>query len=375
VLAGVHAWGESALEQVCPRPLLPVVGRPLTWYVLDWLARAGIRQASICANSDTRIFRQCLGNGTLNDMQLDYYADLMPRGPAGCVRDAATADADVLVVVEASVATRIDLAALLNAHRQARAALTIVVMGPDRTEPAGIYVLSRTALGYIPTRGYQDIKEMLIPKLYGRGEVVLPWPVDDRENLRVRDAASYLAVNSWALEGPSPAWVPPPGYRALAQAYVHESARVAGTARLIGPLVVGPHCRIDDGATIVGTTTLGAHCRIGADAVVSRTALWTGCHVEAGAIVDHCVLVHGATVEPAGMMRDTVCVPADATTLDIPQDYWALAPRQPATPNLLDRMLAAERIDGRLLAGAARRAASMAPDAPREEKTTTTRGR
>lgn len=345
VLAGVHAWGESALEQICPRPLLPVVGRPLTWYVLDWLGRAGIRLASICANSDTRVFRQCLGSGEHNGVQLDYYADLMPRGPAGCVLDAAKTDADLLVVVEASVAARIDLAALLDAHCQAGAALTTVVMGSDGTEPAGIYVLSRAALSQIPTRGYQDIKEMLIPKLYSAGQVVLAWPVDDRRNLRVRDAASYLAANSWALEGPSPAWTPPDGYRAIGQAWVHESARIADSARLIGPLVVGPHCSIQERATIIGTTTIGAHCRIGPDAVVSRAALWTGCHVRAGALVDHCVLVDGATVEPDGAMRDTVCVPAAATALDVSQAYWALPSPRPARANLLDMMLSGEPQD------------------------------
>ncbi len=135
VLAGVHAWGESALEQVCPRPLLPVVGRPLAWYVLDWLGRQGVTQGSICANSDTRVFRECLAHAALNDMALTYYEDTMPRGPAGCIRDAAISEADTLVVVEATVATDIDLGPLLAAHRQARAALTTVVAGSAPLNP------------------------------------------------------------------------------------------------------------------------------------------------------------------------------------------------------------------------------------------------
>ncbi len=346
VLAGVHAWGESALEQVCPRPLLPVVGRPLVWYVLDWLGKAGVRQVSICANSDTNIFRRCLGNGTLSTMNLDYYADLMPRGPAGCVRDAATADSEDLLVVEAAVATQINVPALLEAHRQAKAALTVVTAGTGAAaEPVGVYVLSRSTLPHIPPRGYQDIKEMLIPRLYDRGEVVMAYPVDDQQNLRVRDAASYLAANSWAMEGAIPAWTPPRGYRLLGQAYVHETAQVARTARLVGPVVVGPHCRIDDGTTVVGSTTLGTGCRIGIDAVVSRTAMWPACRVEAGAIVDHCILVHGSLVEPAVVVRDTVCLPQDAPVLDVVRSYWALEPRHSLEPDLLDRLLHSEPVE------------------------------
>ncbi len=342
VLAGVHAWGESALEQMCPRPLLPVVGRPLVWYVLDWLERSGIRQVSICANSDTNRFRECLGNGTLQNLQLQYYADFMPRGPAGCVKDAAAAFADTLVVVEASVAVHIDLAALLEAHRHAQAALTVVVTqaASAAAEPVGVYVLSRSALACIPAKGYQDIKEMLIPRLHSQGQVVVAYPVDGRQNLRVRDAASYLAAGSWALEGPAPAWVAPGGYRQIGQAYVHETAHLADTARLVGPVVVGPRCQIEQGATIVGSSSLGSDCRIGADAVVSRSALWTGCQVQAGAIVDHCVLLAGAIVESAGVMRDTVCLPQDAASAaDMQQSYWALPPQRRTAPNLLEMLL------------------------------------
>lgn len=346
VLAGVHAWGESALEQVCPRPLLPVVGRPLVWYVLDWLDRAEIRQISICANSDTSIFRRCLGYRLRSVMNLDYCADLMPRGPAGCIRDAAAAQSEVLLVVEAAVATQIDVPALLEAHRRAGAALTVVTAGAGvAAEPVGVYVLSHSALAHIPSKGYQDIKEMLIPRLYDHGEVVMAYPVDDRQNLRVRDAASYLAANSWAMEGTAPAWTPPQGYRVLGQAFVHETAQVARTARLVGPVVVGPRCRIEDGATIVGSTTLGTACRVGIDAVVSRTAMWPACRVEAGAIVDHCILVHGSLVEPAVVVRDTVCLPQETAALDVVQSYWALEPQHSMEPDLLTRLLLSKPVE------------------------------
>jgi NDP-sugar pyrophosphorylase family protein len=345
VLAGVHAWGESALEQICPRPLLPVVGRPLTWYVLDWLRRGGITHVSICANSDTHLFRRCLGNGALRSVRMDYYADLMPRGPAGCIRDAAAPESDTLLVVEASVATRIDASALLEAHWKARAALTVVTAGSGAAaEPVGIYVLSRSAVTHIRPGCYQDIKEMLIPRLYANGEVVMAYPVEDRQNLQVRDAASYLAANSWALEGSVPAWTPPHGYCLLGQAYVHETARMAKTVRLVGPVVVGPGCYIDDGVTLVGATTLGARCRIGTDAVISRAAVWPDCQVEPGAIIDHCVLVQDSLVESACIVRDTVCLPRKAGALDVAGSYWALEAPYQADASALNRLLTAGHV-------------------------------
>ncbi len=160
------------------------------------------------------------------------------------------------------------------------------------------------------------------------------------------------AVGPWRTS--SPAWAVPQGYRKAGQAYIHETAEVADTARLVGSIVVGPRCRIEDGATIVGSTTVGMGCRIGADAVVSRTALWTGCRVEPWAIVDHCILVHGAVVPSAGEVRDLVCLPETVLSLDARAFYWALEAPPQGTPDLLDMMLTSGRIDGRRSAGGAK---------------------
>ena len=54
---------------------------------------------------------------------------------------------------------------LIEAHRAAGAALTVVV-GADATGrlcPSGIYVFDRRAFDFIPEEGFQDIKERLIP--------------------------------------------------------------------------------------------------------------------------------------------------------------------------------------------------------------------
>jgi NDP-sugar pyrophosphorylase family protein len=152
--------GESALERVCSRPLLPVAGRPLIWYVLEWLRDCSVPRATICANSDTRAFKRCIGRGDRLGMRLDYYEDIMPRGPAGCMRDAAAhSDADTFVVVDGTIVTQVDLDAVLQAHRNLGVDLTVAVSGVGwggqtaGLEPLGIYVVSRRALDFVLAQG------------------------------------------------------------------------------------------------------------------------------------------------------------------------------------------------------------------------------
>ncbi len=333
ILAGVHAWGECVLERVCSRPLLPVAGRPLIWYVMQWLRRGGIETASLCANSDTRAFQEYLGYGRCAGMQLDYYEDVMPRGPAGCMRDAGIrTKADTFVVVDGTIVTRVSVDDILREHAGREADLTVAVsktrLGSRAAglQPAGIYVATRKALNLVAARGYQDIKEVLIPGLYRAGRRVVPYVVPEGSCLRVTGTASYLAVSGWVAQQTALQADPPAGYRRQSDACVHRSARVASTACLAGPVVVGPDCTIDGGSTIVGPASIGAGCRIGQDVVVRQAAIWSGCRIGDGAIVDDSILVDGAVVEPGAVLRDTVWGAGhpEATRAQEPGNYWAL---------------------------------------------------
>ena len=114
--------------------------------------RAGVR------NGDTAAIRGRLGGGESLGLTLHYFEDRMPRGPAGCMRDAAVdSTAETFLVVEGTMLPQANIAELLGSHQDSGTALTVAAVnaGPprkgcepasDRLEPAGIYVFSRAAL-------------------------------------------------------------------------------------------------------------------------------------------------------------------------------------------------------------------------------------
>ncbi len=316
VLAGVHSWGCSDLERVLPRPLLPVAGSPLIGHALAWLRQGGVSSVGVCANSDTPPLRCWLGAGKLLGLNVDYYEDVMPRGPAGCVRDAMLYDtAEHFLVVDGTIVPRLDLRALVESHMNSGAALTVVAEpvrgmrnGSTRLNPIGVYLCSRRVLQYIPERGYQDIKETLIPKLCAAGERVSTCVVEPGQAPRVNSLASYLAVSKWELTRRIKSDPCPADYVARGQAWIHRSARVSPGARLVGPILVEAGAVVEAGAIIVGPTAIGSDCRVAGGAVVSRSALWSSCLVSANAHVDHCVLVNGAVVGSGLSARGRVCL-------------------------------------------------------------------
>lgn len=305
VLAGTHPWSRSAFDTLLPRPLVPVAHRPLISYGLTWLGQGGIEDVTVCGNRETRALQMRLVNHVPFGMSVTYLEDPMPRGAAGCVRDAVWAgNADTFVVTDGTSVPNVDLRALLAFHRASGAAATVVVheeardgVKSGRRTPTGIYVFERRALATVPARGFYDIKEHLVPRLHRAGEQVEMYAADS-PTPRVLGAATYLAVNEWAVEQLVGAGDTPDGYIRIGESLVHCEASVAADAVMAGPILIGPGARVLSEAVIVGPTSIGRNVTVKNGALVSRSAIWRRSIVGAQAAADRCILADDAFVEP-----------------------------------------------------------------------------
>jgi mannose-1-phosphate guanylyltransferase len=311
-LAGQY-WTDSTFDALCPRPLLPVANQPLVSYALGWLHEGGIHNVTVSANRDTRTVGARLQEYIPPEVDLELLEDPVPRGPAGCVRDAA-GDAETLVVVGGTTVPFPNLGVLLASHRASGAAVTVVVHPEPsgdgvakRHVPAGIYVFERRALEHVPKRGFYDIKESLIPSLYRAGERTIAYPVREWSP-RVLDGPSYRVLNAWMVtrlcEAP-----PPEGFVRVSGLLAHESARIASDVACVGPVLVGAGVRVMAGATLVGPTSIGGGSMVAEGALVSRSAVWSRCVVGEGAATDGSVLADGCLIAPGSRVFGAVRAP------------------------------------------------------------------
>ena len=303
VLAGQHAWRDSRFDRLSPRPLLPIGNRPLFTYAVQWLQASGIDEVTLCVNAETRGVGRALLDLGLPGLRL--HEDATPRGPAGSVRDAALeSDAETVVVADGTCVPAADLAALLACHRGAGAAMTVLVHpepghspGVGRYVPGGVYVLARRAVERVPARGFQDLKEGLLPRLYRAGEPTAAYVAGDASP-RALDASSYLALNDWVLERQA-ALPPAEDYIVRAGgAHAHVTARISPDAVFVGPVLLGPGAQVLGDATLVGPTSIGPDSVIAAGALVSRCAVWSSSSIGEDAVVDRCIVPDGAAVAP-----------------------------------------------------------------------------
>lgn len=326
VLAGTHTWANTQFDSLLPRQLVPVAHRPLISYGLSWLEQAGVEQVVVCGNRSTGPLQSLLHSTVGFGMRVLYLEDAMPRGAAGCVRDAVeSSDGETFVVTDGTSIPNVDLSELLAFHSRTGAAATVVVHEDTHhvghnglLTPTGVFVFERRAVTSVPARGFYDIKEHLIPRLRLAGEQVMMFE-SGRSAPRVLGASTYLAVNQWVVERlvssrtvsdpRSPlrlAWDTPIGYIRIGESLVHYEASVASDVIITGPVLIAAGARVMSGAVLVGPSSVGRNSTVEKGALVSRSAVWRRAIVGANATADRTVVADDAVLAPDSRAFRTV---------------------------------------------------------------------
>jgi NDP-sugar pyrophosphorylase family protein len=114
-----------------PKPMIPVLGKPLLEHQLDWLKRSGVRQAIMCLGYKSEVVKDHFGDGRGWGLELDYSVESAPRGTAGCVRDIWDRVKGEALIVYGDVFLEISLPDLVACHQRTAAAATLALTQTD----------------------------------------------------------------------------------------------------------------------------------------------------------------------------------------------------------------------------------------------------
>jgi NDP-sugar pyrophosphorylase family protein len=299
------------LSLLRPKPLFPVVNRPVIHYVIEYLKRHGIMEFIVNLHHLSHQVRQDLGDGGGLGVVI-HYSPEFPHilGTAGGLKQAEDLLRDeTFLVVNGDLLVNFDLSQALAYHRERHALATLVLRedpgapegkditldgrgrlvrflthGQSRTPAAreamftGVTIMDPAFLAEIPPGRPSGISEEVYPRLLGAGAPLFGWVMEGPWR-DVGTPSRYLAANWEALEGvfgPVAAGEDPPG-----------------GASVIPPVHIGEGAQLEDGARIGPHTVLGPGCRLGRGAWVAESVLWEGVCLEAGARAWHAIIASG----------------------------------------------------------------------------------
>jgi NDP-sugar pyrophosphorylase family protein len=324
ILAGGLGTRLRPLTLERPKPVVPLLNVPFLSYQLGMLGAHGVRDVILSISHRSEAIRAIMAQEDFGPVRLRDVVERDPLGTAGGVRNAADLVDGRVVVLNGDVLTDLDLTAMLRAHEARGAAATIYLTPVENptayglveleadgrvhrflekpgweevttnTVNAGVYVLERELLEWIPKGEPYSMEREFFPLLLERGAPFYGF-VAPGYWLDIGTPAKYFQAQQDLLAGRFRAQVVPRG-REGAEGWIHPSASIATTARIRGPVAIGPECQIEAGAAVGPGVVLGAGCRIGPGAQLETAVLWEEVEVGTAARLTGCLVGRGVSI-------------------------------------------------------------------------------
>ncbi|AFZ37084.1 Mannose-1-phosphate guanylyltransferase, Phosphoglucosamine mutase [Stanieria cyanosphaera PCC 7437] len=308
-----------------PKPMVPILNRPIAEHIINLLKRHKINEIIATLHYLPDVMRDYFQDGSDFGVEMTYAVEEeQPLGTAGCVKNIQQWLDDTFLVISGDGITDFDLQAAIAFHRQKKSKATLIltrvpnpvefgVVITDETghirrfleKPSlseifsdtvntGTYILEPEVLNYLPENEESDFSKDLFPLLLDKGEPIYGYIAEgywcDVGHLDAYREAQYDALEGkvaleFAYQEKSPGlWVG-------TNTYIDSSAKIQT------PVVIGNNCRIGPRVEIEAGTIIGDNVTVGADADLKRPILWNGVTIGDEANLRACVIARGTRVD------------------------------------------------------------------------------
>ncbi|MCC6444932.1 MAG: NDP-sugar synthase [Armatimonadetes bacterium] len=326
------------LTRSVPKPMVPVVNKPVLAYILELLHKHGFREIVINLYYLGDQIEEYFGDGSGLGLKITYMKEEKLYGTAGSVKRAQEFFDDTFMVVGGDDLTDLDISRMLKYHKDKRSLATIALSLVD--DPAqygiallnergrinrflekprgeaifsnaantGVYIFEPEVFDLIPAGQFYDFGRDLFPLLLSLRKPFYGWLTSSYW----RDIGSldeYRQAHYDSLQGRVAMKMPLPEVRRFV--WMGENVEIDPTAEVGYPVVIGHNCHIEAGAKVLEDSILGDNCIVENNAVVSRSILWEGARVMRNTMIEGCVVGTGCQVKTnAAVFNGVIIDPA-----------------------------------------------------------------
>src|SRR5919109_59574 len=140
VMAGGEGTRLRPLTSNQPKPMVPMVNRPLMEHIVLLLKKHGMTDIIVTVQFLASLVRTYFGDGEDLDVSLAYATEESPLGTAGSVKNAEGALDEPFLVISGDALTDIDLEKVTAFHREKGALVTVVLSRQPNPLDYGIVI-------------------------------------------------------------------------------------------------------------------------------------------------------------------------------------------------------------------------------------------
>jgi dTDP-glucose pyrophosphorylase len=138
IMAGGMGKRLRPFTENCPKPLLPVAGKPMLEHIIERAHGEGFYRFALSIHYLGHMIEEYFGNGSRFGVQIDYLREQAPRGTAGALSLLDPTPSSPFIVTNGDVLTDIRYGELLDFHVSHSAAATMAVRAYEWQHPYGV---------------------------------------------------------------------------------------------------------------------------------------------------------------------------------------------------------------------------------------------
>ncbi|MFZ4878021.1 sugar phosphate nucleotidyltransferase [Janthinobacterium sp. Mn2066] len=347
ILAAGKGTRVRPLTYDLPKPMIPILGKPVMAYLIEHLAKYGVRDIMVNVSYLHEKIEEYFGDGHQYGVQIGYSFEgyttddsvvvPQPIGSAGGMKKIQEFGGffdDTTIVLCGDAVINLDIQSALFEHRRKGALASVItrevpwdkvssygVVVSDKEgriqafqeKPSqeaalsnhvstGIYIFEPAVLDLIPKDAVFDIGADLFPLLVEKG---LPFYAQSRAFnwIDIGNIKDYWEVSQSVMMG-EVAHMDVPGVQLKDGIWVGLNTRIDWEGTLIeGPVYIGSGCKIEAGATIIGPTWIGHGSHICSGAQVVRSVLFEYTRVLPKITLEEVIVFKEYSVDRNGEMK------------------------------------------------------------------------
>ena len=333
VMAGGEGSRLRPLTIGRPKPMVPMVSKPVMAHILDLLKRHGIDEVVVTLHFMPEVIQTYFGDGGGLGLKIHYAIEETPLGTAGSVKNAQQYLDEPFLIISGDAVTDINLEEVISFHREqeAEATLTLyrvpnpleygVIITDDQgrivqfqekpswgevisdTVNTGIYVIEPQVLDLIPEGVPTDWSKDVFPQLlksdrplYGCVAEGSWTDVGDlSEYVRASEDVLYRRVQTEEL-----------GEQIRGDVWGGEGVEIAPDAQLYGPIYLGDEVKVKGGVIIHGPAVIRDSTILDNRVHIDRSIIWRNCYIGEGAEIRGAIVGRQCTIKSKAILFEGV---------------------------------------------------------------------
>ncbi len=325
-----------------PKPMIPLINRPIMEHIIRLLKKHGISELILLLYHQPEVIRKYFGDGSEFGVHITYVVPLEDFGTAGAVKAAARHLDERFLIISGDLLTDFDLSQAIACHEknQAQATLTLTsvadplqfgVVITDKqgritkflekpgwgevfsdTINTGIYVIEPEVLDLIPAEANRDWAKDVFPQMLSAGAPLFGCSLQGYW-ADIGNTDAYMEACQDILTGKVSVQIAEPCRTPGEAIYISQDARVDDTVILNGMVVLGDNTRVS-GQSRLTNCSIGRNCLIEDDVLLENSVLWDNVYVKSGARITGATLCNQVRIGQNAII-ETGAVIADETTI------------------------------------------------------------